>query len=271
MPGKTRSFRWQPALVAGLLLVACHAFTAAQEAGKSKKPASKERTESDRFDSVVVRSRSGYRVVNGRFKRGEEIYKGRLLEVTPEKVYFESWRGKKSVSRKSILQIDRQVDRSRVETFEKYRKAAKNQSQWSKLLAYCEKHGLAPEARACKRALLKFSPDNEAYHLAIGEKKHAGKWVDEFRVESMLQSGYELKGDELVKSDGDASKKKRKTRHSRKIKALDHVKEAVEKAPAPGVDYPRRCHLLPISAKVDEAVSDNAAVQTLAAATVAPH
>jgi len=36
------------------------------------------------------------------------------------------------------------------------------------------------------------------------------------------------------------------------------VKEAVEKAPAPGVDYPRRCHLLPISAKVDEAVSDNA-------------
>jgi hypothetical protein len=209
-----------------------------KKSSKDKKSTRKLSTPVDvGFDTVHAKGRGTPRFVNGKIEIEEssDLYKGRILDITTKSIYMDSWRGKHEIPRSIVTKIDRLADESAIGVFEKFGKKAKTKKSWAKLLDFTKKNGLIPEQRACLRALVKLEPKNEEHRVALGERKLDGKWVDESKVESLLQKGYELSGNELVKSASGSSKttasksKKRRKKNPKDIKALDHIKEAVEK------------------------------------------
>ena len=159
-------------------------------------------------------------------------YKGTILDITSRVVVIDSWRGKSFIPRAEVAEIKRAGDAKAITLFEKYRKRARSLEDWVKLEAFAGKQELIPERRTCIRRLLEKDPSNLEYHLLLGEAREGERWLREEQVETILARGYKLVEGKLEKKP--AVKKKKtsdfwKRRQSKKIKEVDHLKQALEK------------------------------------------
>tara|TARA_B100001750_G_scaffold218618_1_gene204910 strand:- start:3123 stop:4844 length:1722 start_codon:yes stop_codon:yes gene_type:complete len=159
-------------------------------------------------------------------------YKGTILDITSRVVVIDSWRGKSFIPRAEVDKIKRAGDAKAIALFEKYRKRARSRDDWVKLEAFAGKQKLIPERRTCIRRLLEKDPSNLEYHLLLGEAREGERWLREEQVETILARGYKLVEGKLEKKP-EVKKKKTsdfwKRRQSKKIREVDHLKQALEK------------------------------------------
>ena len=162
-------------------------------------------------------------------------YKGTLLDLTSKYVVIDSWRGKSFIPRNEVTRIKRTADAKAIELFEKYRKRAKTNEDWVKLEKFAKDKGLGPERRACIRRLLAEDTSNHEYRHLLGEAQDDGGWLREEDVADKLERGYKLVEGKLEKKPAVKKKKKSdfwKRPSSKKIRAVNHLKQALEKKSA---------------------------------------
>tara|TARA_B100000809_G_scaffold157324_1_gene154565 strand:+ start:49 stop:1755 length:1707 start_codon:yes stop_codon:yes gene_type:complete len=159
-------------------------------------------------------------------------YKGTLLDLTSKYAVIDSWRGKSFIPRSEVTRIKRTSDAKAIELFEKYRKRAKTHEDWVKLEKFAKDNGLGPERRTCIRRLLEKDSSNREYRLFLGEAEDGGGWLREEDVANKLERGYNLVEGKLEKKPAVKKQKKSdfwKRPTSKKIRAVDHLKQALEK------------------------------------------
>ena len=216
--------RWLPAIAVVWTLLPGNVSAIDRAIGKEKEKALS-------FDTV-------YRNPSKRLERDSISpifagkYKGTVLDITSRYVVIDSWRGKSFIPRAEVTRIERAGDAKTIELFEKYRKRAKTREDWVKLEAFAGKHELGPERRTCIRHLLEKDPSNREYHLFLGEAQEGERWLHEEQVETVLSRGYNLVEGKLEKKPEVKKKKKSdfwKRQPAKKIKAVNHLKMALEK------------------------------------------
>ena len=229
---------WLPLIAATVLLPGALLPDAPPVAATLNSAIDKEEDRAASFDTVE-RKHSGLRLErdpgNPFFAR---TYKGTVLDITDSYVVIESWRGKSFIPRNEVKRIKRTDDAKAIELFEKYRKRARTIEDWSKLEEFTRKHKLGPERRTCLRKLLEKDPTDKdpssrEYHLFLGEIQEGSRWLREQQVETILSRGYSIVEGKLEKKSADKKKKKKKSdfwkNPSKNIKAIDHLKQALEK------------------------------------------
>jgi len=209
--------------------------------GSSKKGSSKKGSKKDDDKTAEANDAPEFDRVVLKLGPRASKHSGRIIDITKTSIVMESWRGRHSIPRPAVNDIQRIADEKAIGVFNKFRKKAKDKKRWKKLLDFARKNELRPEERECHRELLKFGPENEEHLAGIGKRLYKGKWIDESQVLKLLRGGYKIEGNELVRDasrsntesddDGDGSKSKKKStkkrRNPKDIKALDHVGEAI--------------------------------------------
>ena len=129
---------------------------------------------------------------------------GTLIDETPDRISIRSAFGVTTILRSKIKEIQRGVNPAQREHRERANRARRKKTAagWYEVGDWARGMGLETEAMEAFGEAIKLDPDHEPSHLARGEARFEGKWIDSGRVDDLIAKGWVRRGADLVPGTG---------------------------------------------------------------------